>query len=56
MAREITHTRDRETKRLVQVVSPERLRDLLEADGDDYTRPRDFAADDEWDVADAEVV
>jgi hypothetical protein len=52
MARETTHAVDRETNRLVQLVSPERLREILDADGDDYTRPRDIGPDDEWDAGD----
>ncbi len=34
--------------RLVQIVSPQRLREILDADGDDYSRPKDFGPDDEW--------
>lgn len=51
MAREKTHEVDRETKRVVQLVSAERLREILDEDGETYERPRDFGADDEWDVA-----
>jgi hypothetical protein len=50
MAREITHRVDRETRRVVQLVSAERLREILDEDGEDYARPRHFGADDEWDV------
>lgn len=34
--------------RVVQVVSPERLREILDADGEDYDRPKDFGPDDDW--------
>jgi len=54
MSREITHRVDRETNKTVQVVSPERLREILDADGDSHDRPKHFGPDDEWDVADEE--
>jgi hypothetical protein len=54
MAREITHRVDRETRHAVQLVSPERLREILDEDGETYDRPKHFGPDDEWDVADAE--
>ena len=47
---ETTHRRDQETGNMVQIVTPERLREILDADGDDYERPSDFGPDDEWDV------
>ena len=50
MAREITHRVDRETKRVVQLVSAKRLRAILRKDGETLERPRDFGPDDEWDV------
>lgn len=49
MAREITH-QDIDG-RLVQIVSPERLREILDADGDSYERPDFIGPDDQWDVA-----
>lgn len=48
--REITHKTDRDTGRIVQLVSPKRLREILDADGDTYDRPKHFGPDDEWDV------
>ena len=45
-----THRRDQETGNMMQIVTPERLREILDADGDDYERPSDFGPDDEWDV------
>lgn len=51
MAREITHRTDPETGRAIQIVSPERLREILDEDGDTYDRPKDFGQDDEWEVA-----
>ncbi len=46
---EITHQRD-EDGRMVQLVTPERLREILDAEGSDYSRPSDFTAADEWEV------
>lgn len=51
MSREVTHRVDRETGHVVQLVSPERLREILDEDGDTYDRPSDFGPDDEWEVA-----
>lgn len=48
MGREITHKIDPETGHLVQFVSPARLRDILDEDGEDYDRPTDFGPADEW--------
>jgi hypothetical protein len=49
MSREITHkTID---GKLVQLVSAERLREILDEDGDTHERPKDFGPDDEWFVA-----
>lgn len=53
MSREVTHVVDKETGRYVQVVSPARLRAILDADGDDYSRPAHLSPDDEWDVEEA---
>lgn len=50
MAREITHRVDRETGHVVQLVSPERLREILVADSESLARPKDFGPNDEWDV------
>lgn len=49
MAREITHRQD-DDGHMVQIVAPSRLREILDADGDDYSRPEHFGNDDEWDV------
>lgn len=51
MPREITHRRDPDTGNYVQVVSPERLREILRADGDTLDPPSGFGPNDEWDVA-----
>lgn len=51
MSREATHRFDREWGRIVQIVSAERLREILDAGRDSYERPKDFGPDDEWDVA-----
>jgi hypothetical protein len=37
--------------RMIQVVSPERLRQILDREGSDYTRPTDFGPDDQWEVS-----
>ena len=50
MASETTHRLDRETRRYVQVVSPARLRKILDDAGSSYTPPRGFTEEDEWDV------
>ena len=47
---EITHRLDHDTRRYVQVVSPARLREILDAAGDDYIPPSGFSEEDEWDV------
>ncbi len=52
--REITHKRDEEGN-YRQIVSPARLKEILDADGDSYDRPAGFGSDDEWDVEDVEV-
>lgn len=49
---EITHRRDPDTGRMVQVVTPERLSQILRRDGDTLDRPSDFDDDDEWEVTD----
>lgn len=48
--REITHCKDPETGTLRQIVTPERLCEILAEDGDTTDRPNDFGPDDEWDV------
>lgn len=48
---EITHRFDRDEKRMRQIVSPERLREILDAGGESYNPPKDFGPDDEWEVA-----
>lgn len=54
---EITHRKDPETGALRQCVCPERLREILRADGESLDRPKDFGPQDEWDVgAESEVV
>jgi hypothetical protein len=47
---EITHQKDPDTGAMRQLVSPERLREILDADGDDYSPPSGFGPDDEWEV------
>jgi hypothetical protein len=49
MDREITHQPD-EDGTLRQIVSPKRLRQILDEDGDDYSKPKDFGPKDEWKV------
>jgi hypothetical protein len=51
VSREITHDTDPYDGHVRQLVTPERLREILDADGDTYDRPRDFGPDDEWVVA-----
>lgn len=52
---ETTHVTDPVTGHLRQIVSPERLREILDESGDDYSRPADFGDADEWDVGDADA-
>jgi len=47
---QVTHRYDADG-RLIQLVSPAELRAVLDADGDDYSRPTNFREDDEWQVA-----
>lgn len=47
---ETTHRLDPDTRRYVQVVSPARLREILDDAGEDYTPPSGFGDEDEWDV------
>lgn len=46
---EITHKQV--DGRMVQVVTPQRLREILDEDGENYDPPDDFGPDDEWEVA-----
>jgi hypothetical protein len=50
MGRQITHQPD-ENGIMRQIVSPAKLREILDRDGDDYSRPDHFGPKDEWDVA-----
>lgn len=45
---QITH-QDRDG-RLVQIVTPKQLKELLDQDGESYDRPDWFGPDDEWEV------
>lgn len=51
MSREVTHRRDPDTGHYIQTVSPERLREILDADGETYERPDHLTDADEWEVA-----
>lgn len=46
---QITHTLDKHGH-YIQIVTPETLREALDADGEDYSRPKHFSSYDEWDV------
>ncbi len=46
-----THTDDPETGRLVQLLSPEELRDLLDLHNISHKRPSMFVDGDQWEVA-----
>jgi len=48
---ETTHRADPDTGHLVQIVTPARLREILDADGESYDPPAEFGVDDEWEVA-----
>jgi hypothetical protein len=48
--REITHKFDEAIGCLVQVVPPEKLRQILDSEGEDYSRPDYFSDFDEWDT------
>ena len=50
MSQEVTHRRDPDTGRMIQIVSPERLAKILDEDGDTHERPSHFGPDDEWEV------
>jgi hypothetical protein len=47
---EITHKFDETIGCLVQVVTPERLRQILDSEGEDHSRPDYFSDFDEWEV------
>lgn len=51
MSAEITHQRDQDG-RMRQIVSAERLTEILIRDGDTLDKPDDFGPGDEWFVAD----
>lgn len=51
MSREITHKPD-ENGIYRQTVTPARLREILDDDGDDYSKPTWMKPDDEWNVED----
>ncbi len=51
--REITHRRDA-GGHMRQIVTPERLREILDADGESYDPPIGFGPDDEWQVSDGD--
>lgn len=48
MSRETTHRQDPDTGHYVQIVSPARLREILDDDGEDYDPPSGFGPHDEW--------
>lgn len=52
--RQITHEEDRDG-RIVQIVTPERLREILDQDGESYEAPDHFGPGDEWQVAAVEL-
>lgn len=52
MSSQITHRIDPETRRYVQIVSPEELRRILTEDGETLDPPSGFGPGDEWDVGD----
>jgi len=52
---EITHMLDDGTGRMVQLVTPERLTEILLDDGNTLDRPAGFRAGDEWFVVEEET-
>lgn len=50
MSGQVTHRRDPETGRMIQIVSAAELRRILRRDGESLARPDGFGDDDEWDV------
>ena len=55
MTSEVTHRRDPWTGNMRQLVSPERLREILDQDGETYDPPDDFGPEDEWFVSGEEA-
>ena len=53
MTAEITHRQ--EDGRMVQVVTPERLTEILREQGESLAKPKDFGPNDEWCVCDEPV-
>lgn len=47
---EKTHELDRENGKYRQIVSPARLREILDEQGETYDPPDGFGDGDEWDV------
>lgn len=45
---QVTHRRDPDTGRMVQIVDGATLRRILRRSGDTLTRPADWGPDDEW--------
>lgn len=52
---ELTHTTDPIDGHATQIVTPRRLRAILDAQGNDYSRPDGFGPDDEWDCGEQDV-
>lgn len=50
---QITHQRDPETGAMRQIVPASVLRQVLDSEGSDYSRPADFSADDEWNTGES---
>jgi hypothetical protein len=50
---ETTHQTDADG-RAMQIVSARRLREILDAEGSDYSRPEEFGPEDTWNVEDDE--
>lgn len=46
MNNQITHKN--QDGKMVQIVSPETLRQILKKNGDSLQKPKDFGPDDEW--------
>ena len=47
---ETTHRRDPDTGHYRQIVTPERLREILDEQGETYDPPSGFGPNDEWEV------
>lgn len=50
MSREVTHQQN-DDGHMVQIVTAQRLREILDQDGDTHDKPKDFGPQDEWKVA-----